>query len=40
MVVDVQERHLVVLLAQDEEDGVQHLDQLGEVKPPQRLGYL
>ena len=40
MVIDVKEGHLVVFLAQDEEDGVKHFYQLGEVKPPDCLGYL
>ena len=37
---DVQERDLVVLLASDEDDGVQQLKQLGNVEPPDRLGDL
>ena len=40
VVVDVEERDLVVLLAQNEEKGVHEFEHLGEVEPPQRFGYL
>lgn len=35
VVVDVQDRDLVVVLAQDEEEGVHELDEFGEVVPPE-----
>lgn len=40
VVVDVKERHLVVVLPQDEEEGVHELHQLGEVVPPQDVDDL
>lgn len=40
MVVDVQEGDLVVVFAQDEEEGVHELDEFGEVVPPQHVDDL
>lgn len=40
VVVDVKKRHLVVVLPQDEEEGVHELQQLGEVVPPQDVDDL
>lgn len=40
VVVDVKKRHLVVVLPQDEEEGVHELHQLGEVVPPQDVDDL
>lgn len=38
VVVNVQERNLIVLLPQNEEYRVQELNELGEVVPPQYFG--
>lgn len=38
--VDVQDRDLVVVLAQDEEEGVHELDEFGEVVPPEHTDNL
>ena len=35
MVVDVQDRDLVVILPQDEEEGVHEFDELGKIVPPE-----
>lgn len=35
MVVDVQDSDLVVILPQDEEEGVHEFDELGEIVPPE-----
>lgn len=35
VVIHMQDRDLVVVLAEDEEEGVHELDELGEVVPPQ-----
>lgn len=40
VVVDVQDRDLVVVLAQDEEEGVHELDEFGEVVPPEDFDNL
>lgn len=40
VVVDVQEGDLVVVFAQDEEEGVHELDEFGEVVPPQHVDNL
>lgn len=37
MVVDVQKRDLMVVLPQDEEEGIHKLYELGEVVPPQHI---
>ena len=37
VVVDMKKRDLVVVLPQDEEEGVHELDELGEVVPPQNV---
>lgn len=37
VVVDMKKCDLVVVLPQDEEEGVHELDQLGEVVPPQHV---
>lgn len=37
VVVDVEECDLVIILSQDEENGVHELDELGEVVPPQHV---
>ena len=39
VVVDVQEGELVVLSAQHEHGRVEHLDDLGDVEPPQHPRY-
>lgn len=40
VVVDVEEGDLVVVLPQNEEEGVHELDELGEVVPPQDVDDL
>lgn len=40
VVVHVQDGDLVVVLAEDEEEGVHELDELGEVVPPQHADDL
>lgn len=40
VVVDVKEGDLVVVLPQDEEEGVHELDELGEVVPPENMDDL
>lgn len=35
MVVDMQDRDLVVILPQDEEEGVHEFDELGKIVPPE-----
>lgn len=40
VVVHVQDRDLVVVLAEDEEEGVHELDELGEVVPPEHTDDL
>lgn len=40
VVVHVKKGHLVVVLPQDEEEGVHELQQLGEVVPPQDVDDL
>lgn len=40
MVVDMQERKLVVLFTKDEEEGVAEFQQLGEVVPPNSIDNL
>lgn len=40
VVVDMEEGDLVVVLPQDEEEGVHELDELGEVVPPQDVDDL
>lgn len=37
MVVDVQECDLMVVLSEDEEEGVHELDEFGEVVPPENI---
>lgn len=37
VVVDVKNSDLVVILSEDEEEGVHELDELGEVVPPQDI---
>lgn len=36
----MQEGDLMVIFAQDEEEGIHKLDELGEVVPPQHIYYL
>lgn len=38
--VDVKEGDLVVVFAQDEEESIHKLDELGEVVPPQHINNL
>ena len=40
VMVDVEERDLMVVLPQDEEKGVHELDELGEVVPPEHMDDL
>lgn len=40
VVVDMQHGDLMVVLAQDEEEGVHELYQFGEIVPPQDTDYL
>lgn len=40
VVVDMKKRDLMVVLPQDEEEGVHELDQLGEIVPPQDVDDL
>lgn len=37
VVIDVKTGELVIVLSQNEEDGVHELNELGEVIPPQRI---
>lgn len=38
--VDMEECHLIELFSQNEEKSVTKLKQLGDIKPPQGIGYL